>query len=464
MMSQNTITVFFLVMIVLTSPAAPLMSDDYVTEDAASGHYNFQRGQYFNGKTYFCFQGAGNDFLDPMVMSYDHGSGTLKGPVKVGDNPLVSLGKEDSHGNPGMVVDKQGFIHVVYGGHGRLGAQLYSRSKFPDDISSWVTKDNIEQDTTYPTLLVLSDGTIVLFFRDGRANHCAGWAYQTSANNGNSWSAPVQFLKAGTKRTDGVYHESSPYFDSFYARRYLNDSQDSIHVVFKYHAHRSSERFPDVPMRRVNLYYAKMLKDGTWVNDHGKELAIPLTLESVDRECRIYESKPKKGAGVVNTTEPMNLYLYQDRPYINLRVRTRKNDHYNGGISYLLHWTGASWKRQRSPASGVVKVYSQDKLEIYHNDLYRSLDGGATWKKIAAIHSQGGRFHLLYQHHDDAKLWFQHAGDVANGSDQETRARMYLWGASGFIRPGKTVVNQPKAVLDALTVATENGEITAKAD
>ena len=95
---------------------------------------NSPQAWHHDGKTYVVYQG---DMNAPTITSYDHRKpkGERWAPnVKVGVNPL---GNTDTHGAPGMLIDKQGYLHVFYGSHGRR--QMYSRSQRPYDIKSRFT-------------------------------------------------------------------------------------------------------------------------------------------------------------------------------------------------------------------------------------------------------------------------------------------------------------------------------------
>ncbi|NIP16728.1 MAG: hypothetical protein GWM87_00115, partial [Xanthomonadales bacterium] len=76
-------------------------------------------GEHYEGVTYVAYQGP---LEDPYVAAYDHAADQWTGPFKAGES---ILGKTpgagiDNHGKPALVVDAQGYIHLVFGGHGGL--------------------------------------------------------------------------------------------------------------------------------------------------------------------------------------------------------------------------------------------------------------------------------------------------------------------------------------------------------
>jgi len=98
------------------------LSDFCVTFFGVAGHY-------FNGKTYLVFQSVSND--NPYIICYTHATNTWSTTVLIASNPL---GPHDEHGEPTLLIDSTGYIHVMFGSHGT--AIYYSKSTNPEDISS----------------------------------------------------------------------------------------------------------------------------------------------------------------------------------------------------------------------------------------------------------------------------------------------------------------------------------------
>ena len=266
---------------VKTAEAITTAERSALTNQAGGRHIwyrtlNGQRGVYHDGKTFVCFHGGGEEdsYLDPFVMSYDHGSGEVAGPVKVGENPLVDY--PDFHGNPGMIVDDEGYVHVVYGGHGHYrGRQKHAVSKRPGEIGEWEHVDNIEPESTYPTLFKTADGRIWLFYRDG--NHRDDWVYVVSDDHGRTFSEKTRFLSSGERRSDEEYYEK-PYVDGWYGLLFQGPG-DTIHYVTRYHACADDYGAQYHLDRRVNLYYARFEPGDGWFTLGSKRLTLPLTDE-----------------------------------------------------------------------------------------------------------------------------------------------------------------------------------------
>ncbi len=121
----------------------------------------------------------------------------IKKVSKLGTTPCTShnrLPPEDMHGNPSLVVDDAGYIHVWYGGDGRITSErVYARSKRPEDIAEWIYPP-FDTRLTYPMASVMSN----VLHR--RGNHSmpgsAPWIFRRSTDYGATW-----------KRTAGGKHE-----------------------------------------------------------------------------------------------------------------------------------------------------------------------------------------------------------------------------------------------------------------
>jgi len=185
----------------------PLPFTDVVYGNNYRKHVHLQS---FRNKTYITLSATPRD--EPYIWSLDHETGEWAGPVQVGHNQLPPL---DQHGNPSMVIDNEGYIHVWYGSHGRhrTSERVYARSKRPEDISEWIHPD-FETDITYPMASVMSDGAIHVLYRAG--NHSMpgsdAWVIRKSSDNGETWSKPrVVVQKMPRNGTSDVYAVPAKY-------------------------------------------------------------------------------------------------------------------------------------------------------------------------------------------------------------------------------------------------------------
>lgn len=171
--------------------AVPYFSDE-IYGDQYTKHPNYQYAEDENGhgKTYITISATSDD--DPYIWAYDHQLKKWEGPVFVAQNYLQT---SDLHGNPSLLVDQQGYIHIWYGKHGNAGLNQrgYARSVNPHDISTWETPVTNYEKRTYPQPILADDGTIYVFYRAG--NQGDPWSVVNSADNGATWSTPRIILK-----------------------------------------------------------------------------------------------------------------------------------------------------------------------------------------------------------------------------------------------------------------------------
>lgn len=170
-----------------------------------------------SNRTYFAYLGLERDLY---VTYYDHQAATYATPVEVGAYPISD---GDNHGAPSLVVDLDGYIHVVWGSHNTT--HRHSRSDNPFDISAWTT-NTITGEGTYPHLTVdPASGDLYLLDRAGASGHSSPFpshAYGSlrKSTDGTSWSAAVSivdttgapetstdfYLRGATFGDDGMLH------------------------------------------------------------------------------------------------------------------------------------------------------------------------------------------------------------------------------------------------------------------
>ena len=111
----TTLILLFLLLITGQSCQEPALVD-YFTDNglgAAVKTMQHPAGEYYKGVTYIAYQGPTED---PYVAAYNHRTRKWKGPFKAGESVLT--GKEpgmiDNHGKPAMIIDDEGYIHLVF--------------------------------------------------------------------------------------------------------------------------------------------------------------------------------------------------------------------------------------------------------------------------------------------------------------------------------------------------------------
>lgn len=396
-------------------------------------------GEYYKGVTYVAYQGP---LEDPYVAAFNHETGKWAGPYKAGISLMGKApGKKiDNHGKPTLVVDSQGYIHLVFGGHGGTkdlgenplgnyhnGKQIHVISKNPEDISSWEVVDNVSPFGTYSQFLKMDNGDIYLFFRHGA--HRSNWVYQVSKDDCKTFTPPASIVL--TKQTKGT-EENPIIMDSWYLSFNHGRGNDII-VAYNYHVCKG----PHHDGERHNCYYMKFDTDNDqWLNVKGEKLQLPITKEYADHMTLV------KNTGDRWTHNGVAALDNQGNPH----VTSYEGDHegkIHGGVKDLMHyyWTGSDWAGGKtdlaSGAEGEIRI--SEPLEINfilatdgEVGRWSSSDGGKRFTKGEILLAQkiGGisLSHMVRNAHPDAQII---AAEKIKGSDY---VRMYLLGENGAIK------------------------------
>ena len=372
--------------------------------DYALGALNMYPVQYYNGKTYLCFQQT-ND--DPYIMTYTHSSGIFSSPVKIATETLP-LG--DGHGEPAMLIDKDGYIHIAFGGH--VSANRYAKSVNPENITSWNITEPFLTLATYPQWLQLSDGTIYVFYRNGGYSSGWSWGYKTTSDGGANWSDYTEVLSG------------------FSYALFRKGIGDTIHCAF------FGDHTADI--ERFNVYYM-YYSSGQWKNILGTPLTLPVTHPNSD--VLVYNSGTNYTPNATLAFDSLN------KPYIlfteginEIGTYTYKFTKHNG-VSWDVYNLGVTTDHWRDFATAL------DCISSSHFDTYivtggtantlggkiekwTSLDGGVTWNKILRLTNTSQQFIdpiLVQNYNSNAKLFF---GEI-KGLGTWVNAGC-LWGDNGF--------------------------------
>jgi hypothetical protein len=400
-------------------------------------------GEYFNGVTYVAYQGPHED---PFVCAYHHNTGEWVGPVRAGVSALgrspapTDAGRIDNHGRPALFVDNEGYIHLVFGGHGghRIygsnplgyngsGKQSHVVTKAPGDISAWEELDNIPPFGTYSQFVKMGNGSLYLFYRHG--SHRSDWVYQKSTNNGRSFTAPVSILKHKQRDDDPTVH------DSWYA--WFEEGPDNT-VVCSFNYHPCATR-PDHTSLRINSYFIKMDgADDSWENISGESLSVPLTKEMADKRARIFDSQGEKTRlGTIRVDREGDPHLY-------FRYFSATSS-----SVYYYRWKGNTWHSQNrtdpvyrfsdgdidpvdSKSSSMLLVQRAGDLEEV--SWWSTVDGGASWRQGTTLMSSSsanlGMSALIRNAHPDARVV---VAEISR-DPADMNAKLYLLGDSGPVR------------------------------
>jgi len=297
-------------------------------------------GEYYKGVTYVSYQGP---LEDAYIAAYNHKTKTWTGPVKAG---VSIMGKDpkhkiDNHGKPALVVDNEGYIHLIFGGHGGLpehgknplgnthyGKQIHVVSKNPEDISSWEVLDNIPPFGTYSQFIKMDNGNIYYLYRHGA--HESNWVYQLSTDNARTFEPPVSILK--TKRRTDTPGVADAWYPSF-----ARGQGDDIITTYNYHVCKHGSLKHDG--ERQNAYYMVMdTKDHTWRNVKGEKLKTPVTKEHADEMTLV------KNTGDLWTVRGVTRLDNKGNPHLTFYVGEGKGLHHGGPkVPAHYRWAGTQW-------------------------------------------------------------------------------------------------------------------------
>lgn len=258
-----------------------------------------------NNVVYITYQSLNND---PYVIQYDPARGKWSNKIFVGDNPF---GYSDAHGSPIIFLDKNNYFHVFYGAHAT--PMHHAKSTNPLDITSWIDLGKISEMKlpTYPTAIVLKNGTVIIFYRSHIINysHGAPLAYVSSTDDdAESWH-PQRILFNFTPELGNGYR----IYPSYYL--YDNTGSDEI-IYFDFVRYSGWEKRYDIYFAYFNASDGNVycLNNNRWIN-----LGANINLTAADRYCRIVDVDDKTGgdtsalAGFVRQNNTFHiLYKYSD--------------------------------------------------------------------------------------------------------------------------------------------------------
>ncbi len=398
-------------------------------------------GEHFKGVTYVAYQGPHED---AYVAAYVHATGRWIGPEKAGVSTMgkspdqIDPAELDNHGKPALIVDRQGYLHLVFGSHGgdpkhgpnplgeffmgTKGKMTHVVSLRPGDISAWRVVENLPAHGTYNQWVKLANGDLYLFYRHG--GHRSDWVYQKSTDDGRTFAAPVSVLK------HRVSSASPTVNDAWYA--WFDHGQgDTITASYVYHPCAN----PKHTAHRQNTYYMLFdTRSGQWSNVQGTQLRLPVTKESADQLTLIEDT------GAVRTTHGTAHVDSAGRPHLVFPA---------GKDLRYYRWDGKAWQKPVAIGAGgdrlndgdfivdspthVRMILGQSTGHAHEIAWWNTTDGGRSWLKGAvAITSNDRGFTpsaLIRNAHPDAVVLLS----SRSAAEPHLYRRMHLVGARGAL-------------------------------
>ena len=394
--------------------------------------------EHFKGVTYIAFQGPHED---PHVCAYKHDTAEWSGPFKAGVSALgktpdpTDAAKVDNHGRPALIVDSEGYIHLIFGGHGgsfvhgknRLGnpgagRQTHVVTTKPQDISEWQVLANVPPFGTYTQFVKMPDGDIYLFYRHG--SHRSDWVYQKSTDNCRTFSPPVSILKCQPQSDDPNVHDA--WYASFHPGK-----GDTITATF--HHHPCAVLNHKKPLHNTYFMHMNCAATDTWTSVQGTPVSLPVTKDSADRLTLVNASDKGVRTGICRVDDDGN-------PHILVK---------QGASLIYYRWTGDAWQESvalaNSPSAqeGDIVINSPSDIRLLmsgnfagHNTIawWQSTDGGAHWQQQSTVASSEYAelimAALIRNAHPDARIVYsQLLPNQAN-----LYRKMFLFGDNGLIK------------------------------
>lgn len=150
-----------------------------------------------SNKTYHVWLAEGSPQI-VRVAAFDHSSGLWSRAVTVSTPGL----NNDTHGNPAIVVDHEGYLHVFWGSH--VGSQQWATSAAPRNIESWIKNAAISGSYTYPKPVVIGSD-LLLFMRSGSTSDSSFIVRKLSPSGGAGTFAAEVNLIDWTPANVGIY-------------------------------------------------------------------------------------------------------------------------------------------------------------------------------------------------------------------------------------------------------------------
>lgn len=251
-------------------------------------------------KVYITYQGH---LTDPYVATYNLTSQQWGGPNKAAESTLSKGDRKiDSHGRPIIELDSQGFIHIVYGGHGGEredglnplsidtphagGRMLHVRSAKPYDISEFVYVNDISPFASYTASEKMANGDIYLFTRAG--THKSPWVYYKMKSGEQRFEPPVTITWPTPQKDNPIN------VDTFYINP-LKISDTEIAISSLWHECNFNEVHNKENYGRINSYYMKLdTTTDTFYNAQQQKLTLPVTLATANQKTLAFDSTQRE--------------------------------------------------------------------------------------------------------------------------------------------------------------------------
>jgi hypothetical protein len=330
-----------------------------------------------------------------QMRHYDHRLNSFSEIYTIDDlQKDYGIEARDDHNAPSLLILPDGQILIFYAVHDANNAFFMKKSSSPEDITSWNPRVTITDSDTmtpynYPQTKKLENGNIILFYRRGNFYNSDQF-FKISNDNGSTWDNPKKLIDFGD---DGIYS-------------FIYLKKDYLHLAW-------NKSLSDNPLRK-NVYYMQSPDGGkTWQNIDGTKQTLPvneedaeIVFQSSDNPAYVWDivadEKQKPYIVFAHQHDPFHEFIFtqwQNGKWISSHI-TNSSKLYSGGNFY-------SGGAVIDPDNN-YQVFLSKKRENLEIERWSSLDNGKTWKvseKITANSSADNfRPQLVENYSQDFRL------------------------------------------------------------
>jgi len=225
----------------------------------------------------------------PHIITYDKAIKKWSDPVRLGMSTLNHMTGNpfpDHHFAPILWFDKDFYIHVLYRCHIFDGG-IHMISARPECIDEWRTGPEISHSISYPRIIKLNDGRLLLYYR--LFGHMGYWAYQISTDGGYTWSSPEGIVDFDQNPVNDIDTWAGSYHSVL-----LDRDGKTLHIGFVYWDERKAyntlykKRLNSI--NRYHLYYCTLnISTGRLCNIYGDALKLPVSRLEAEK-CKIWDT------------------------------------------------------------------------------------------------------------------------------------------------------------------------------
>lgn len=451
------------------SEALPELPEGHFTENLQG---NPHRGwQYLDGDTlYITYQGQ---LTDPHVATYNMITHEWRGPVKAAESTLSKGNRKiDSHGRPIIEMDTQGYLHIVYGGHGGEredglnplsidtphagGRMLHVVSKIPYDISEFEYVDDITPFASYTKSYKMGNGDIYLFTRAG--THKSPWVYYKMPAGSKRFEEPV-IITLPTPQTDDPIN-----VDTFYINP-LKISDTEIAISFLWHECNFLETHDKETYARINAYYMRLdTSNGLFYNAQGENIELPVTIDVANEKMLAFDSRDKEETPfttsplVLDNGSPAVAYQARTKSYSEWRVASFNDGQWHHSLPMPGTINRTLKDENNNPVSSILDLEVLGKTSDNQTavTVYRDGDGITYFSTVESKNATDWKVVKVHLALDNTRIQMEAIKDweglskgVILNIKKGAAQRLYLWHDGEFQSPGQLTSTSADDSTDA---------------